>query len=170
MFGAAITLEDMLAAREYRAARQEALLQQFHHPLVSFALNIPGPVKTNATIRAAYRLGKERLLDHLAAAGVEVVAQEERLAPSGDELMVVVNGSAERLKQLTCEIEEADELGRLFDMDVLDKQGHKLARSHHRTCLLCHKDAKDCARSRAHSLEELEAKVKEILHSALPNA
>ncbi|RLK63431.1 citrate lyase holo-[acyl-carrier protein] synthase [Atopobacter sp. AH10] len=167
MFGTAISLEDMLAAREYRAVRQEALLQQYHHPLVSFALNIPGSVKTNPSIRAAYQLGKERLLTQLEEAGVEIIAQEERLAPSGDELMLVVNGSAERLKQLTCSIEEADELGRLFDMDVLDKQGHKLARPHHRPCLLCPKDAKDCARSRAHSLEELESKVDDIIQNAL---
>ena len=40
-----VALEDMLNARERRAAIQRSLLDEFHCPLVCLTLNIPGPVK-----------------------------------------------------------------------------------------------------------------------------
>ena len=40
-----VTLEEMLAARDTRAARQSALLARFGCPLLCLTMNIPGPVK-----------------------------------------------------------------------------------------------------------------------------
>ena len=40
-----VALEDMLNARERRAAIQKSFLDEFHRPLVCLTLNIPGPVK-----------------------------------------------------------------------------------------------------------------------------
>jgi holo-ACP synthase len=41
----AVSLEQMLAAREQRAARQAAALACFSKPLVSMTVVMPGPVK-----------------------------------------------------------------------------------------------------------------------------
>ena len=49
--GEVVALEEMLAAREARAWRQQFFLQKYHAPLLSFTLNIPGPVKTNPVLR-----------------------------------------------------------------------------------------------------------------------
>lgn len=38
-----VALEDMLNARERRAAIQKSFLDEFHRPLVCLTLNIPGP-------------------------------------------------------------------------------------------------------------------------------
>lgn len=38
-----VTLEQMLLAREDRAATQRRLLETFSLPLISFTVNIPGP-------------------------------------------------------------------------------------------------------------------------------
>ena len=40
-----VSLQEMLAARERRSALQTRLLQQYKKSLISFTLNIPGPVK-----------------------------------------------------------------------------------------------------------------------------
>ena len=40
-----VTVEDMMNARERRAAVQERLIGLYGLPVVSFTLNIPGPVK-----------------------------------------------------------------------------------------------------------------------------
>ena len=40
-----VSLQEMLAAREHRSALQTRLLQQYKKSLISFTLNIPGPVK-----------------------------------------------------------------------------------------------------------------------------
>lgn len=44
--GRPVNLTDMLAAREERARQQHDLRQAWNLPLLSFCLNIPGPVKT----------------------------------------------------------------------------------------------------------------------------
>ena len=59
-----VTLEQMLEARERRAQRQRELTAQFGLPLVSFTMNIPGPVKNSPLIRRGFRLG-ERCLTEL---------------------------------------------------------------------------------------------------------
>ena len=43
--GKLVTLREMLAARENRAARQRQLLREYGDPLISFTMNLAGPVK-----------------------------------------------------------------------------------------------------------------------------
>ena len=57
MVGEQVTLEDMLLCRETRQERQRALLERHGKPLLSFTMNVPGPVKTNAELRRAFDEG-----------------------------------------------------------------------------------------------------------------
>ena len=52
-----VTLMEMLEAREVRAGRQRELLERYARPVVSFTLNIAGPVKNGPVIRRAFREG-----------------------------------------------------------------------------------------------------------------
>ena len=63
----AVSLEDMLAARERRAAVQQQLLEKYRLPLISYTLNIPGPIKDSPLIRRAFHRGKQLLYSALAA-------------------------------------------------------------------------------------------------------
>ena len=65
MTGNEITLPQMLARREQRAHEQNIFLAKYHSPLVSFSMNIPGPVKTNELIRRAFDEGKRLLFSEL---------------------------------------------------------------------------------------------------------
>ena len=53
----------------------------------------------------------------------------------------MVSGNAAALKQLTVEMEEHCEIGRLLDLDVLDPRGEKMERQSlglmPRRCLIC---------------------------------
>ncbi len=62
MQGEQVVLTDMLQCRERRAQIQASSIQQYHCPVISFCMNIPGPVKTNEQIRAAFDSGKNTLL------------------------------------------------------------------------------------------------------------
>ena len=55
--GIPVELSAMLAAREERARQQDAWLKQYQCPLLSFTLNIPGPVKTSPALRRAFVKG-----------------------------------------------------------------------------------------------------------------
>ena len=60
-----LTLMDLLESRENRVKRQKQLLNDNGGVLVSFTLNIPGPVKDSPSYRAALYEGMNRMKDKL---------------------------------------------------------------------------------------------------------
>ena len=179
-----LTLMDLLDSRESRVNHQKELLEQHAgHTLVSMTLNIPGPVKDRPEYRRALETGLHRLKTMLNS---EAILHEEfQPLITGPEGYLVVSGDPMAIKKAAAAAEEADALGRLFDMDVLviddatvpDERGHysltdirSISRDQlgagPRKCLLCGENAKACARSRAHSMDDLIKKINEILSDA----
>jgi len=161
----------ILEAREQRAARQAALLQQYQKPLICFTMNIAGPVKTGVYIQKGFEMGKDRIWAQLAGAGAAVVWFEETISAAGYSAFYAVDREAVTLKRLMTEIEDASPLGRLFDMDVVTPDGRKVERQSlgypRRKCLICGQDAVLCSRSRTHSAEQLQAETQRILREAV---
>lgn len=162
-----VELPQMLAARDRRVQRQRELLEQFHSPLVSFTMNIAGPVKNSPLIRRGFRLGRELFLGQMERIGAAVLRCEELDEDTGCEGLYVVDLAPGELKAVTCEIEDRTDLGRLFDFDVLTRSGGKLDRPTPRRCLICGGPAKECARSRTHTVAELQRRTHELLAEAL---
>ena len=162
-----VTLMEMLEAREARAMRQQQLLEEYKRPVISFCLNIAGPVKNSPVLRRAFREGLERLECALLAARLGIAAREEVDRPTGCEALWVVNGDGRAVKELCVELEDRDALGRLFDLDVLDPVSGKWDRNQlgqpPRKCLVCGKEGKGCASRRLHTVEELQAATRAIL-------
>ena len=50
-----VTVQDMMEARERRAARQRELLDRYGQTLLCFTMNIAGPEKVSPLIRARSR-------------------------------------------------------------------------------------------------------------------
>lgn len=82
---------------------------------------------------------------------------------TGDELLLAVDYSAKKIKDLTTDIEETHPVGRLFDLDVIDINGQKLSRPSFRKCIICGCQAQECARTRKHSVNEMQSKIEEML-------
>ncbi len=161
--GTIVELPAMLARREQRAAEQTAFLTQYQAPLLSFCLNIPGPVKTTPELRRVFDEALQEIRQKLQQEHIRILAQNECHAATGDECLLALDGEAAKIKKLMTTIEETHALGRLFDIDVLDASGQKLSRSAPRQCLLCSRQAQACARSRRHSVAALTAKIEEML-------
>ena len=164
-----VTVQDVLHARDERAQRQERLLCQHHQPLISFTMNIAGPIKVDGEIRRAFHEGEAWIKAHMSQQHVHVLACEQHIAWTGCEAIWAVQADASWLKAQMTAIEESCPLGRLFDMDVIDANGQHLSRGAERTCLICGSPVRACARSRAHSAEELFAKAKEIIRGHFEN-
>lgn len=162
-----VSLQEMLDAREQRAWRQTQLLSEFQKPLMCFTMNIAGEVKDSPLIRRGFQRGLTDWEQLLSVEKIPVLHQEVRYERTGCEAIFVLDASAERIKSLTTALEEASPLGRLFDMDVLDSNGEKQQRTHPRRCLLCGEVAQICARSRRHSVKQLQETTREILHQAI---
>ena len=162
-----VTLQEILDARDRRAEAQRRLLKQLACPLISFTMNIPGPVKDSPMIRRAFDEGLRMLDDALGEAGIACASRQITHADTGNEFLCAVKASAAAVKEICTRIEDGSPMGRLFDMDVICLDGQKLARKEERRCLVCGAVGRGCASRRLHSLEELNAAVTRLLHEGL---
>lgn len=165
-----VSLTEMLEAREKRAWQQRELLRR-GRTMICFTMNIAGPIKNSPLIGSGYDLGKRLLLGQLDVAGVAVSDFEEVREKTGNECILLADAEPLAVKAITAELEDHAPIGRLFDMDVLRPDGSKVERQElglpGRKCLLCGESAQVCARSRKHSVAELQAKTREILQEAV---
>ena len=167
MQGIKVGINEVLNCREKRVAIQNEMIRKYKKPVISFTMNIPGPIKTNNEIKKAFDIGKVLILEKLKENNIEILEIQELNENTGNELFISVNSLAKKIKNITVSIEEASELGRLFDMDVIDINFEKLSRESFRKCLICEEQAQECGRSRKHSVEELQNKVEKILSKKL---
>ena len=166
--GVGIGIEQMLAAREQRAARQADALARFDRPVVSMTVVMPGPVKNSWLSR---RLLAEALQEVEAASdtrGWRLPSREVLWRKTGPEALYVVDVNARILKTVMVELEDDHPLGRLWDLDVIAPRQGGLSRRDlgfpARRCLICERPAHVCGRSRAHPLEELLSTIGRIVH------
>lgn len=189
-----LTLADLLDSRENRVNHQLYLLEKYDKSiLISMTLNIPGPVKDKNQYRKALGIAMERLkaiLDSNEILHAQILHEEFRPLKTGPEGYLVlapeelhlqelnVSELACEIKKLAIKVEEADSLGRLFDIDILYCDGQSapplqihdiksVSRSQlnaqPRRCLICGEDAKSCARSRRHDMGQLLSRIDKIL-------
>lgn len=165
------SVEQMAARRERRVSEQREMLERGgeNRCVVCIGMNIAGPNKRSGLIDAAFldavlhlmmSAGIGKMLEARDGSGAELRFINEN---TGIEALIALDMSPEKLKRICVEIEEQHPAGRLFDMDVIAKNGEKLGRSEPRKCFICAKNASVCARSRAHTVEELQKAVQRML-------
>lgn len=155
----AVTLDEVLCARETRAARQRDLLMQFPNAaLLCLTVNAPGPIKRTPDAQRVFFAGLYALTDALAQAGMPLLLTEQLCADTGFEAYLVVDAKAAAVKRLACALEESLPYGRLLDADVHTRTS-QLSRtqigSSPRGCMVCGKVGAYCASRRAHPLAEV---------------
>lgn len=165
--GTEVELPQMLNARERRVLIQKKLLASYQKPLISFTLNIPGPVKVLPHVPEAFVRGISLIEDGLENRGFRTIHREILLDATGLEAFWAVDADVQEIKAPMVSIEDGSALGRLFDIDVIGPDGSKVSREElglpPRTCLLCGRPAHACARSRNHTVSQLADKIETIL-------
>jgi len=161
-----ITLEQMLNAREARAEKQNMLCTKYLLPVISLTVNIPGAFKSTPVSSRIFREGYDELIKRLLEDGFAPVYQETCDLITGSEGYVVVNMDKCAIKELVIRIEMEHPLGRLLDFDVIGQDGMAISREAlgypKRKCLICNEEAHVCARSRAHSIDNLMEKIQSM--------
>ena len=149
----------MLEARETRVQRQDKLLAECSC-LVCFTMNIAGPYKISDIIKRAYADGISKLLYLFEINNVNIVKTEQYIETTGVEGYIALSEDPLQIKKITVQIEDNFELGRLFDIDVIKPDGEKVSRSDigmdGRNCMICGSIGSGCARSRRHTVDELQ--------------
>ena len=163
-----VTLQDMLQARDWRREQQQRMLKQHGSSLISFTINMPGDVKDCYASRVAFDRGLKAVQTLLRKKDwqcLDTLTEQKATGPLA--LMALAQPDATAVKQAMIELENEHPLGRLFDLDVLDRDGRILSRKEFgapvRKCLLCDLDAVICARSQQHDIQQLRAHIHELV-------
>lgn len=160
-----VTLDDLLSSRDERVRHQKEL--QYRHPddtLISLTVVMPGKVKRNFQSLIVSGAALSALV---ARFGSDMLYAETRDLPTGFEAYLLTSLSEMDAKRAACVIEDEHPLGRLFDVDVIGKDGIPLPREsvggHPRKCLLCEREARWCMRNHTHTQEELQARIDQMI-------
>ena len=150
---------EILQSREDRRDTQLDLLKKYKSSIISFTLNTPGIVKDNEMYRSIHKEGYSEIKNLLTKNNITILYQKETNKSTGSEGYIVVNFDALELKKILIELEENHPLGRIFDIDVFGNNHNQISRSdlglNSRSCLLCSKDARICAKEKNHTYEDL---------------
>ena len=149
-----VDLEQMLAARERRAAIQSRMLSgaDANACLVCLTLNIAGDVKRTPMTKMLFDHG----VQEFEALGLSVRDRLMTDEATGSEAFWLLDEEGERIKPLLESIEDSFPAARLFDFDLIMPGGAKLSRKEARKCLICDAPAAECARSRRHGLDQVK--------------
>ncbi|MEH6533130.1 MAG: citrate lyase holo-[acyl-carrier protein] synthase [Photobacterium frigidiphilum] len=163
----AVNLLDILTNKEARVSRQQEWLKSHSLPLISFSINMPGPVKMNEASKTSFNQGVDAIGEACRENGWSIITRQILQQKTGPEAIFVVDvPSALDLKRSMIRIEHNHPLGRLMDLDVISKDGKTISRKGQmldsRKCLLCEENAMVCSRSRRHSLPSLLNKIYEM--------
>ena len=159
-------LELVLAGRDERAAVQNELLATAAF-VCQISLNIPGWPKRLDGDEAAARKCAGEFQKQLGRAPLTV---RELASGAGFCIEMSFDGDADDAKRAAVEIEETAPWGRVFDIDVITRDGQlsrKTLGLPARKCLLCNEEAKVCARAGRHSQVELRKVLSLLIDKAL---
>ena len=181
-----VTLNELLASRDSRHAMQQKLLAEHSgKTLVCLTVVMPGSVKRNQQSLIVAHAAVEQMIE-----SYELGVRNDELGVRSDELGVRFGGCLiERdletgyeaylitdlplleAKRIAVQIEDTHPLGRLFDIDIIDKDGVPVSRdrvgSSPRRCLVCDREARYCMRMRWHTQEEIWERINAMVDSWL---
>ena len=156
--GRAVALDDILAARDARAARQQ-MMQAAGGVLISLTLVAPGAVKRSPLLDAIFAAA----LDAIRPLVDDARARIEAVDDSGHHALYLLDGEARDWKTRMLALENRAPLARLWDIDIIGGDGVAVSRRDlglpPRRCLICDADAKTCARERRHDIAALQADI-----------
>lgn len=158
---------DILNSKENRRILQTDVIDKYKNTLISFTLNTPGIEKDNEIYRQIHRDAMDYIICKLGEKHINILYKQSFERNTGPEGYIVVEKSALDIKFLMIQIEEEHYLGRLFDIDIFDKDNRQVSRKvlniKGRNCLICSQDARICMREKSHSQEEILQSIDKLI-------
>jgi holo-ACP synthase len=163
----AVSMNDMLIAREERAARQAVAFTQFNRPLLSVTVVMPGSTKDSRLVRRVMKSALQQIDALIHRKRWHLLSREVFWQNTGPQAIFVLDIEAQVLKSAAMHLEGRHPIGRLWDLDVITASGEGLSRSQlwrpARRCLLCALPARECSRSCRHPLPELLKEIQRMV-------
>ena len=94
MQGIEVGIDEILNCREKRVVIQNEMIRKYKKTVISFTMNIPGPIKTNNEIKKAFDIGKNLILEKLKENNIAILEIQELNENTGNELFISVDSQA----------------------------------------------------------------------------
>lgn len=163
----------VLSNKDKRVAEQKKIFDKFpDYVLVDVNMNIPGPIKNNRYLEKLFQTGVADLESIFKRSNFDYQLITNWNMATGCENFYILKNDVKDVKRACINFEDETKLGRLFDADVLIKN-KKAAISRKdfginpRQCFICNRPAKECSRSRRHSVQELQDYISEIYYKGI---
>jgi holo-ACP synthase CitX len=161
------TFKKILEAREDRWLRKKDLAENYSSSIVCLTMNIPGPEKAGDLSLRAFEILVDEFLGILEKKETRILYQERKITADGPEMIIVADADPWELKKIGLSVEESHILGRIADIDVLDRSGNPVSRKdlgiRQRKCLICDRPARECAVLGRHDRSEVIEKAMAII-------
>lgn len=160
-----ITLDQLLLSREQRHSKQMALISAHPaHTLLCLTVIMPGSVKRNSHSLIVANAAITAVLECFNNTLVGIEAHDLH---TGYEAYFITTMPHKQAKTLACKIENEHQLGRLFDLDVINADGTPMSRTDvnqpARRCMLCDNEARYCMRNHTHSPQQLQQHIAQLI-------
>lgn len=159
----------MIGILEAREERYEKILELINKNLgtvLCAKINYPGRDKNTPHAKKAFEILKQIVLS---AFNEKIVLAKVLQGLDGNSLLLVLNLNMIEAKEMSIDIENNHHLGRLFDIDIYDKQGMPISREKFnlkpRGCIVCGKDARECILNNSHTIGETLDSVNTMIDS-----
>ncbi len=165
-----ITLEQLLAARDARAAYIALLQKRFPGACVAVLTVIsPGAVKKSPETKRLMSAGVAAMGRVIMRCELIPLVFESHEKETGDEVYLVVKTQPGFLKMEFCKLEESAPYARLWDMDVVKPGGVRIAREEigfsERKCIVCGKPGRACYSRSLHAAQEVQAAYQALVNT-----
>ena len=162
-----VGLNELLAAKDRRAARQADMLAHYQQPVISLTLVTPGEIKDSLRYRNTMGVALQMCDQLLWENRWQVLDRQVLWLPTGPEALWCVAHPAAEIKAHCAELEQTHPLGRLWDLDVICPQhghvGRQSLGANLRRCLICDEPAHACSRSRKHPVEQVVSRIEKTI-------
>ncbi|XKM14375.1 citrate lyase holo-[acyl-carrier protein] synthase [Orbaceae bacterium ac157xtp] len=172
--GQAVTLTQMLLAKEQRVKRQQEAIKEYQSPIISLTLVIPGAIKKSSGTAFLFKQAIDAIHCHFSNHNIKIINEQYDESITGYEAIIVVDCEQNKLKEHCICIEESCDLARLWDIDVISPETQKsLSRTQFthqpRLCLICQENAKFCSRSKRHTTDEILSVIENLVNNYIKN-
>jgi holo-ACP synthase len=149
-------MDKLLFDREVRYNEVLELIDKYKLPVLCGKVNYPGNNKNNREVHKAFNILTKLLMEAFTS---EAVVSRIIAGSDGPAHIMVLRMNSFKAKDIAVSIEENNEIGRVFDIDIYMENGMSISRSDmnlaSRKCIICEEDSRICTKLSRHSLEEV---------------
>ena len=161
-----LTEEEIAFAKKRRDAKKLKLIEEYNKPLICLTLNIPGQIRMFELEKETFKEGCRRI-EEVLVKNNQLVFKEFSPHATGPEAYFIADGDCIEIKKKMIALENLEDIGILFDIDVYDEKGNKVTREElnylPRKCILCDRSYKECMYKSTHNVEDIVIAIHEIM-------